>query len=352
VIGLLAIHLWAPHCLQSAAFARKSRFMVDFLASLWPWLAACLAIGAATGAFTRDAAPRRRPARWLLWFGAAFFAAALALSFGAVEGVVAAAMESALAAFAAFLTGAAAVAALRGTLAAHERWALGLLPAMLVWFAAVEIAGPAYEAQVQARVAGLARAAGSDPAGVSVAGRDVTLPAAMAGNRELIARIGAEPGVRRVTVAPAAPPKAAEKAAEPPPPAPVSPPPAAAPAPADGTATSDLDAAACQRALDAVAAAAPVAFPRARETIDRRAALALDKAVDIIRRCPGQATIEVRGHAGEGAANGALAQARALAAARYLRREGVAGRRLTATGCCVSGQESRRADSAIDYILR
>ncbi|GLI91037.1 OmpA family protein [Methylocystis echinoides] len=329
--------------------------MVDFLASLWPWLAACLAIGAATGAFTRDAAPRRRPARWLLWFGAAFFAAALALSFGAVEGVVAAAMESALAAFAAFLTGAAAVAALRGTLAAHERWALGLLPAMLVWFAAVEIGGPAYEAQVQARVAGLARAAGADPAGVGVAGRDVTLPAAMADDRELIARIGAEPGVRRVTVAPAAPPKPAEKAAEPAPPPPVSSPPAAppaAPAPAGETAASDLDAAACQRALDAVAAAAPVAFPRARETIDRRAALALDKAVDIIRRCPAQATIEVRGHAGEGAANGALAQARALAAARYLRREGVAGRRLTATGCCASGQESRRGDSAIDYILR
>lgn len=325
--------------------------MVDFLASLWPWLAACLAIGAATGAFTRDAAPRRRPARWLLWFGAAFFAAALALFFGAVEGVVAAAMESALAAFTAFLTGAAAVAALRGTLAAHERWALGLLPAMLVWVAAVEIAGPAYEAQVQARVAELARAAGADPAGVGVAGRDVTLPAAMAGDRELIARIAAEPGVRRVTIAQAAPPKPAEKASEPAPP-PVSSPPAAPPAPTGGTAASDLDAAACQRALDAATAAAPVAFPRARETIDRHAALALDKAVDIIRRCPAQATIEVRGHAGEGAANGALAQARALAAARYLRREGVAGRRLTATGCCASGQESRRGDSAIDYILR
>lgn len=323
--------------------------MLDFFAFLWPWLAACLAVGAATGALARDAAPQKRPARWLLWFGAAFFAAALALAFGAVEGVVAAGLESALACFAAFVTGAAVVAAVRGTLAANERWALGLLPAALLWFAAVQFGGAAYESHVLARVAALARDAGVDPAGVSVAGRDVTLPPAIGDNRELTARAAATPGVRRVSVAQAPPPEKIEKPPEPARPA--STPPAAPAAQADVTQTGE-PAAACQRALDAVAAADPVAFPRARETIDRRAALALDKAAEAIRRCPEQATIEVRGHAGEGAANEALAHARALAAARYLRREGVSGRKLTAVACCASGQEARRGESAIDYILR
>ncbi len=321
--------------------------MLDFLAFLWPWLAACLAVGAATGALARDSAPKKRPARWLLWFGAACVAAALALSFGAVEGVVAAGLESALACFAAFITGAAVVAALRGTLPANERWALGLLPAALLWFAAVQFGGAAYESHVLARVADLAKEAGVDPAGVSVAGRDVTLPPAMSDNRELTTRVAAAPGVRRVIVAQAPPPAKIEKPPETPQPA--TPPPARTPQ-ADVTQTGES--AACQRALDAVAAADPVAFPRARETIDRRAALALDKAAEAIRHCPEQATIEVRGHAGEGAANEALANARALAAARYLRREGVSGRKLTAVGCCASGQESRRGESAIDYILR
>lgn len=325
--------------------------MLDFLSFLWPWLAACLAIGAATGALARDAAPQKRPARWLMWFGAAFFAAALALSFGAVEGVVSAALESALACFAAFVTGAAVVAAFRGTLAANERWALGLLPAALLWVAAVQIGGAAYEAHVLARVAALAKDAGVDPAGVSVAGRDVTLPPAMSDNRELVAHVVAAPGVRRVTVAQAAPPPQIEKAPEPTQPPPASSPAAATAPPAEATTKAEV-ASACQRALDAVVAADPVAFPRARETIDRRAALALDKAAEAIRRCPEQATIEVRGHAGEGAANEALALGRALAVARYLRREGVAGRKITAVRCCASGQEPRRGESAIDYILR
>ncbi|MGJ0507856.1 MAG: OmpA family protein [Methylocystis sp.] len=321
--------------------------MLDFLSFLWPWLAACLALGAATGAFARGGAPRRRPARWLMWFAAAFVAAAIALSFGAVEGAVAAAMESALACFTAFLAGAAAVAAMRGTLPTHERWALGLPAAALLWLGAVAIAGPAYDAQVQKRIAALAGAAGADPAAVAVAGRDVTVPPAMGDARELIAQIAAAPGVRRVSVARAAASGPTEKPTDEAPAPSPTPAPAEAPAPSGG-----LDAAACQRALDAVAVAEPVAFPRAREIIDRRAAAALDKAVDVIRRCPEARAIEVRGHAGQGAANEALAQRRARAVERYLRREGVAGRKLTAVGCCAGAQEARRGDSAIDYILR
>lgn len=325
--------------------------MLDFLAHLWPWLAACLALGAATGGLAGVAAPRKRPARWLLWAGAAFFAGAVALSLGAVEGAVSAAIESAMACFAAFMTGAAIVGALRGALGAHERWALGLLPAALVWWGAVQIAGPAYEAEVMSRVAALSQAAGADPAGLAVSGRDVTVPPAVAGNGELLARVAAAPGVRRVIVA-QAPPQLPSQAALPAP-APSQPDPTAtipSPPPAAPLA-GDPGAASCQRALDAVAVAEPVAFRPARAIIDRRAALALDKAVEVIRQCPA-GVIEVRGHADAGAADNALARRRALAAERYLRREGVAGRKLVATGCCAGAQAARRGAGAVDYLLR
>ncbi|RTL81913.1 MAG: hypothetical protein EKK29_16735, partial [Hyphomicrobiales bacterium] len=178
----------------------------------------------------------------------------------------------------------------------------------------------------------------------------VTAPGALAGKTDLAAEIAATPGVRRVILArDAAPEKAPDQTASisapPPPPAEdARPTPAALP---DG----EFDPAACQRALDAVALAEPVAFRPARATIDRRAAFALDKAVEAIRRCP-MATIEVRGHADAGAADEALARRRALAAERYLRREGVAGRKLVGVACCATAQEPRRGAGAVDYILR
>jgi outer membrane protein OmpA-like peptidoglycan-associated protein len=325
--------------------------MLDFLAHLWPWLVACLAIGAAAATFLHGGTLRSRPARWLSWFGAAFVAGVTAVAVGAVEGVVSTAIEIALACFAAFLLGAALAALRRGTLEDHERWAVGLLPVALLWWGAVEIGAPAYEAYVQKRIAALAQDAGVDPAGFGVSGRDVTAPSAVADKPALMAEIAATPGVRRVivaqTAAPAAPETTPDRTATIAPPPPDSDP---EPTPA-ALHAGELDATACQRALDETAASEPVAFRPARTTIDRRAALALDKAVEVIRRCP-QATIEVRGHADAGASNEGLARRRALAAERYLRREGVAGRRLVAVGCCAGAQEPRRGSGAVDYILR
>ncbi len=324
--------------------------MLDFLVHLWPWLVACLAIGAAAGAFLHGGTLRRRPARWLSWFGAAFVAGGAAVWLGAVEGAVSAAIEIALACFAAFILGATLAAASRGALKDHERWAAALLPVALLWWGAVEFAAPAYEAQVQKRVAAIAQGAGLDPATFSVSGRDVRAPAALAEKKEVMAEIAAAPGVRRVTLAQgaaSAPERPEDQTATISPPPPVDdakPTPAALP-------TGDFDGAACQRALDAVAASDPVAFRPSRAAIDRRAAFALDKAVEVIRRCP-QTTIEVRGHADAGTADAALARRRALAAERYMRREGVAGRKLTAAFCCAAGQEPRRGAGAVDYILR
>jgi len=330
--------------------------MLDFYAYLWPWLAACLLVGAATGALVSGKPARKGPARWLVWAGLACLAAAAALALGAIQGVVSVHVESALGCFAAFVAGCVAAAyGFRRNVAAHEGWALGLAPAALIWWGAALLAQPAYEDVLQKRVAALAQASGVDASGLALSGRDVTAPPTIAENRELMARIAAAPGVRRIVAAEAAPSlpapgdaKSDETATIPPPP------PATAAPPSDpkdvlaALPPGDLDATACQRALDAVAASEPVSFRAARATINRRVALALDKAAEIIRRCPAT-TIEVRGHGDEGVEEDTLSHRRAVAAERYLRREGVAGRRLVAVGCC--GREERRA-GAIDYIVR
>jgi len=331
--------------------------MLNFYAFLWPWFAASLALGAATGALVAGKPARKGPARWLLWAALACLAALFALALGAVRGAAAMSLESALACFAAFILGCALASfAFRRGFGAHERWALGLVPAALLWWGAAHVAQPAYQAELQKRVAALAEASGVDAAGLRLSGRDVAASPELSENRALLGRIAAAPGVRRVdaAIAPAqfAPPPAKEAgdatATIPQPaPAPAEPPKeskdAAVPA-------GELDAAACQRALDAVAASDPVEFRAMRSTVNRRVALALDKAAEIIRRCP-DATIELRGHGDEGVAEDTLSRRRALAAERYLRREGVAGRRLVAVGCCERPKGEQRA-GAIDYIVR
>lgn len=331
---------------------KKRGAMLDFYAHLWSWLLACLVVGAATGFFLRAAPLRRRPVRWLLWAGLAFLAGAAVTTLGAAQGALALYVETALACFAAFLVGASAVSlAARGTVAAHEGWAIGLLPAALLWWGATQTAQPAYQAQLQNRVVAMAQEAGVDPAGLGLLGRDVTAPAAVAANADLVTRIAAARGVRRVIASGESPPAPENKPEDVAVNAPPSPPPTEEAKPAEVEASSDaLDAAACQRALDAVADAEPVAFRAARASINRRVAFALDKAAEVIRRCP-ETTIEVRGHGDEGRDPGALSERRARAVERYLRREGVAGRQLVPVGCCARVANERRV-SAIEFIVR
>lgn len=295
--------------------------MLDFYAPLWPWLAACFAVGAAMGALAPGKTRGKPPARWLIWLGLASIAGVAAIALGAVQETASLHIEAALACFAAFLIGAGAAALIfQRTLTGHEAWALGLIPAALLWWGASEFTEPAYKAELQKRVAALAETASVDPAGMAPAGRDASAPPAVAVNKE-------------VNVAASAPSPTLASAS-----APVSQPP------------TELDRAACQRALDAVQVSDPVAFHEARATVNRRTALALDKAAEIIRQCP-EATIEVRGHGDAGAEDDLLSRRRALAAAHYLRLEGVSGHKLVAIGCCEKADEGRRP-GAIEYILR
>jgi OmpA-OmpF porin, OOP family len=279
--------------------------MQELYAYLWPPLAACFVAGATTGALARGPSRSGKPARWLIWALLALCAGAVAIALRAVEGALALYLGSALAGFVAFLVGAAAAAfALRKSLAAHERWALGLVPAALLWWGAVHVALPAYEAALNTP-APAQNAVSADMQGERPPEHTGTIPPAPAADAKTV-----------LASLPSGP----------------------------------FDASTCQRALDAVASSEPVSFNAMRSTINRRAAQALDKAVEIIRRCP-HATIEVRGHGDEGVEENTLSRRRALAVERYMRLEGVDGRRLVAVGCCEKGKEESRV-GAIDYIVR
>lgn len=294
--------------------------MLDFYVPLWPWLAACFAVGAATGALAPGKTRGKSPARWLIWLCLAAIEGAAAIALGAVEGTVSLHIEAALACFAAFLIGAGAAALIfQRTFAGHGTWALGLVPAAILWWGASEFTAPAYEAELQKRVAALIQPTGVDPAGIAQ-----TAPPSVAVDKERVAPVESENKPDAPTLA-------------------------NAPAPAS-QAPAELDRAACQRALDAVQVSDPVAFREARATVNRRTALALDKAAEVIRQCP-EATIEVRGHGDGGAEDDLLSRRRALAAAHYLRLEGVSGHKLVAIGCCEKAGEGRRP-IAIEYILR
>jgi OmpA-OmpF porin, OOP family len=299
----LAIDLPTRHCRRRLIFP-ESPAMPDVLAPLWPWLFAALGVGAATGGFAGKGA-RRAPARWLILFVGAAVMAIFAIAIGAVDGVLARVAAIGAASFVAFLVGAASVAAARGALGGHERWALGLIPVAAIWWGAAHFAPPA-EAP---------RAANPPPA--QVAAPEPPKPAPE--------RNADQTGAIPAPAAPSTDPAALL---------------AALPAGA-------LDAAACQRALDAVAAAEPVVFNPTHATIHRRAALALDKAVEVIRRCP-EATIEVRGYDDGSGANETLALRRARAAERYLRDEGIGGRKIAVS----AARAPRSGEGVIGYALR
>lgn len=353
--------------------------MMEFLFHIWFWLLAALAVGVATGALLRRRPARPGPARWLFWTGLAFLAGALACALGALNGGADLYLESALATYAAFVIGA-TIGALGagGSLREHEGWALGLIPAALVWWGAAHFAQPAFRAELQRKVVAAATRANVDGAGITLAGRDVNAPPAVAQNEALVKEIAALPGVRRVVAIAETPQQAAPapKAPEPAQPAP----PAQTPAGLDADVTptrpmtladpravlatlpvGPLDADNCQAALTAATILDRIEFRESSATITRRAALALDKAAALIRRCP-DVTIEVGGHAdsiGDDADNEELSQRRAEAVRRYLLREGVSGRRLVAVGYGATRPVVPNADAdlramnrSVDFIVR
>lgn len=262
--------------------------MLAEIPRLWPWLLACFAIGAGAGAVTRRAPENGVVARWLIWTALAFGVAALVVRLGAVADATAF-IKGALAAYAVFIIGAALGALARhGSMAAHEGWAVGLIAAALVWVGAMVIDRSGHDEELRRRYA--------QP--IDRLNADAPRPS---------------PTGEAATVAPAASPRDAK-------------PQNASLAPA----SAGMTRADCQAALEEASTSSELVFRRGEARITPSAALALDKAAAIIRRCPEHATIEVLGHVRGSAANAnndALAQRRAQAAISYLERRGLGGRR-------------------------
>lgn len=260
--------------------------MLAEIPRLWPWLLACFAIGASAGAVTRRAPENGVVARWLVWTALAFGVAALVVHLGAAADA-ASFIKGALAAYAVFIIGAAIGAlARRGSISAHEGWAVGLIAAALVWVGAVVIDRSGLDEGLRRRYAQPIEGRGAD-----------------------MSRAPSPIG-EAASVAAAALPLDAK-------------PPAA---PASGMTLSG-----CQAALEEPSTSSELVFRRGDARITPSAAIALDKAAAIIRRCPEDATIHVMGHVRGSAGNAdndALAQRRAQAAISYLERRGLGGRRL------------------------
>ncbi len=309
--------------------------MLDYLSHLWPAIFASFLLGAVSGALTNRAPARGSAlAHWLIWMTLAFVAGVVAHALRALAGGANLYLEGALAAFVVFMIGAASAAiAARRTLRFHEGWALTLAPALFLTLGATYATQSQYEEALRGRALALASAAGVDADGLVVHGRDIGAPRAIAANAKLMEALESARGVRRVLPTASAPEAIAVTESHAPP--------SAAPPSRDPRAVlaalpqGALDLGECESALVATLAVDRVEFSEASATIRRDAARALDKAAAFIRRCPDVA-IEVVGRAdnvGDARDNADLSQRRAEAAARYLRREGIAGHRLIAVSC-------------------
>ncbi len=119
--------------------------MWDLLYYLRFWLVACFIIGALTGSFAYFS-PRQKPiARWVGWTGLAAIAGAIALALEALQGPAALSLTSALLFYGVFLCGATLGALIKfGNLSAHESWAVGLAPLVVIWLIAANWALPNY----------------------------------------------------------------------------------------------------------------------------------------------------------------------------------------------------------------
>jgi outer membrane protein OmpA-like peptidoglycan-associated protein len=284
------------------------------ISRLWPWLLACFGIGAAAGALTRRPPENGVLARWLVWTALAFGVGVLLVRLGALA-AAATLVEGALAAYAAFIIGAALGAlAKHRSIWAHEGWAVGLIAASLLWVGAAVI-NPS-DGQDRRRYAGPTESAA--PAAPATPGNADAAPPAAPTQASIEAPVAAKASRTPVTPTPA---------------------------------LTSMTVANCQTALEEVSMQSELTFPRGSARLTASAALALDKATEIIRRCPESATIEVRGHVyGSGARthNEALARRRVEATIGYLERQGLGGRRLVASG----GEPEPAEKRAIVFTVR
>jgi outer membrane protein OmpA-like peptidoglycan-associated protein len=173
--------------------------MAHIISHFWPWLLAIFVAGIATAILTRQAEAKGKVAPWLIWCGLAFAVGVLTALLNVLLGRAGLWLETALASFAVYMIGASAGALSRkGDLAEHKGWALGLIPAALLWFAGNVFGTPNIEAELKQSVGAAIKDARENAGNFRVVGRDVFLPNNVADRAALAATIGKVDGVRLV----------------------------------------------------------------------------------------------------------------------------------------------------------
>ena len=172
--------------------------MTYIIAHFWLWLLPIFIAGTATAILTRQAEAKGKVAPWLIWCGLAFAAGALTALLNVLLGRAGVWLETALASFAVYMLGAGAGAILRkGDLAEHKGWALGLIPAALLWFAGNVFGTPNIEADLRRSVGAAIKDSRENARNFRVVGRDVLLPNDVSDREALAATIRKIEGVRR-----------------------------------------------------------------------------------------------------------------------------------------------------------
>jgi outer membrane protein OmpA-like peptidoglycan-associated protein len=173
--------------------------MTYIISHFWRWLLPIFIAGIATAILTRQAEAKGKVAPWLIWCGLAFAAGALTALLDVLLGRAGVWLETALASFAVYMLGAGAGALLRkGDLAEHKGWALGLIPAALLWFAGNVFGTPNMEADLKQSVGATIKDAREDARNFQIVGRDVLLSNDGADRAALAATIRKIEGVRAV----------------------------------------------------------------------------------------------------------------------------------------------------------
>lgn len=174
--------------------------MLYIVTHFWVWLLAAFAIGVATALLLRESEAKGKISGWLIWASLAFLAGLAVALLNVLLGQNGVWLETALATFAVFLAGAGLTAVVRGgSLLEHKGWALGLIPAALVWIGANAVSGQDLETEIKTRAGSVIKEAGGDPLNVDVSGRDVLLPNDVADRSALVGKLEGVEGVRLVS---------------------------------------------------------------------------------------------------------------------------------------------------------
>ncbi len=173
--------------------------MTYIISHFWLWLLPIFIAGIATAILTRQAEAKGKVAPWLIWCGLAFAAGALTALLDVLLGRAGVWLETALASFMVYMLGAVAGAFLwKRDLAEHKGWALGLIPAALLWFAGNVFGTPNMEADLKQSVGAAIKDDREDARNFQIVGRDVLLSNDGADRAALAATIRKIEGVRAV----------------------------------------------------------------------------------------------------------------------------------------------------------